>query len=261
MAIEIIGDNYSGKWKKVRTACRAVVIRDGEILLSDATASDVLMLPGGGLEKGEDVSACCAREVAEETGYTIEVSPCALELDEYYENVKYVSYYFFGNVTSKCPRKLTRKEKKLGLEAEWLPVGEAVAIFSRHKSMDSSEEEKRGIYLREHTALCEVLKGTEWAPDKKLARIFDEKPDTWGYRGDPYFWDYLRERAECMDKLLPDELEKWIRAEYLSVSGTELSLNKDAYVEQFAHGGMSSGGLAGDWWLKTGIPLLISRLV
>ena len=30
----------------------------------------------------------------------------------------------------------------------------------------------------------------------KLSKIFEEKPQSWGLRGDPYFWDYLKERSE-----------------------------------------------------------------
>ena len=96
----------------------------------------------------------------------------------------------------------------------------------------------------------------------KLSKIFEEKPKSWGFRGDPYFWDHLKERAESMDLISPDELEKWIKAEYLSVSGKALTdkYMDFAVVEQFAHGGMSSGGVDNQWWVDTGIPLLKSRL-
>lgn len=96
----------------------------------------------------------------------------------------------------------------------------------------------------------------------KLSAIFEDRPDTWGYRGDPYFWDYLKDKAENIDAgaLSPDGLEEWIKKEHLAVSGKELSPYADAYVEAFAHGGMSSGGIAGNWWTESGIPLLKSRL-
>ena len=72
----------------------------------------------------------------------------------------------------------------------------------------------------------------------KLSKIFEEKPEQWGFRGDPYFWDYLKERAEHMELLSPDELEAWIKEEYR----------------------MSSGGVDNSWWMEEGIPLLKSRL-
>ena len=33
-----------------------------------------------------------------------------------------------------------------------------------------------------------------------------------------------------------------------------------AVIKQFAHGGMSSGGVDNLWWVEEGIPLLKSRL-
>ena len=96
-----------------------------------------------------------------------------------------------------------------------------------------------------------------------LSIIFEEKPARWGLRGDPYFWDYLKNLAESMEMISPGELEEWIKAEYLSLSGKELTdkYMDFAVIEQFAHGGMSSGGVANQWWVNTGIPLLKSRLM
>ncbi len=94
----------------------------------------------------------------------------------------------------------------------------------------------------------------------KLSRIFEEEPEYWGYRGDPYFWAYLKDLAENMDDLSADELEAWIKKEHFALSGKELNFYSVARVEQFAHGGMSSGGIDGKWWTEKGIPLLKSRL-
>ncbi len=97
----------------------------------------------------------------------------------------------------------------------------------------------------------------------KLSVIFDPKPERWGFRGDPYFWDYLKELAENMDVITPDELEAWIGEEYLSLSGKPLTgkYMDFAIIEQFEHGGMSSGGVDNTWWTREGIPLLKSRLL
>ena len=102
--IEIIGQNYFGHWNRVRTACRGIVLRDGEILLSHETENGQYMIPGGGLETGETDAGCCAREVAEETGVLVKPGECALELEEYYEDYE------------KLPTKVTyRFENLIGL--------------------------------------------------------------------------------------------------------------------------------------------------
>lgn len=108
-----------------------------------------------------------------------------------------------------------------------------------------------------------IPKKTERRTGKmKLSAIFEEKPERWGFRGDPYFWDHLKERAENMYILSPDELEQWIKEEYLSLSGKPLTdeYMDFAVIKQFAHGGMSSGGVDNRWWMRKGIPLLKSRL-
>lgn len=96
----------------------------------------------------------------------------------------------------------------------------------------------------------------------KLSVIFEEKPDRWGFRGDPYFWDHLKNLAENMHIISPDELENMIKEEYLFLSGKPLTdkYGDFAVIKQFAHGGMSSGGVDNLWWIEEGIPLLKSRL-
>ena len=156
--IEIIGKNYFGHWTHERTACRGVVIEDGRVLLSYAARDDLWMIPGGGLEAGEDEGSCCVRELAEETGRVVLPSACALELQEYYEDCRYVSRYFFGAVVGRCRPQLTQAEQRMGLEPRWLPVGEALRIFSRHDDNAATDEERRGIYQREYTALSALWK-------------------------------------------------------------------------------------------------------
>jgi len=155
--IEIVGKNYFGHWTHERTACRGVIIEDGRVLLSYAVRDDLWMIPGGGLEAGEDEGSCCVRELAEETGRVVLPSACALELQEYYEDCKYVSRYFFGAVVGRCQSKLTEAEQRMGLEPRWLPVEEALQIFSRHDDYAATDEERRGIYQREYTALSALL--------------------------------------------------------------------------------------------------------
>ena len=96
----------------------------------------------------------------------------------------------------------------------------------------------------------------------KLSAIFEDRPERWGFRGDPYFWDYLKELAEDMDPVPPDALEWWIGEEYRSLSGKPLTgeYGDFAVIARFAHGGMSSGGVDNGWWVNEGIPLLKRRL-
>lgn len=157
--VNIIGKNYFGKWDKTRTACRGIIIRDNRLLLSYETVTGQWMLPGGGLEAGEDEHECCIREVAEETGFLVRPTDCVLEIDEYYEDFKWVNRYFFGEVAGETAIHLTNREKEVGMEPRWLPLDEIIQIFSEHASYADTDEMRRGMYLREYTALSKLCGG------------------------------------------------------------------------------------------------------
>ena len=155
--IAITGDNYFGKWDHTRTACRGIIIQNNRILMSYETRTGQWMIPGGGLEEGEDERACCIREVAEETGLLVRSSACVLEIDEYYGNWKWVNRYFFCEVTGKTEPRLTDREKEVGMESRWIALDEMIAIFSNHAAYAETDEMRRGMYLREFTALKELI--------------------------------------------------------------------------------------------------------
>ncbi|GAB2457585.1 NUDIX hydrolase [Streptomyces incanus] len=61
----------------LRVAAYAVVVRDGQLLLARSPGPEGVpewVLPGGGMEHGEDPYDTVRREVEEETGYRVEVT-------------------------------------------------------------------------------------------------------------------------------------------------------------------------------------------
>ena len=155
--VEILGENRFETWTKTRAGSRAVVVRDGMILLSHEVNSGWWLVPGGGEEKGETPEECCVREVEEETGLIVKPLQQFLTMYEYYEEYRYISHYFICEVTGQGRMRLTDAEIRRGVEPQWIPLQEAVDIFSRHQSYADVSEEKRGAYLREYTALQEYL--------------------------------------------------------------------------------------------------------
>lgn len=156
--LEILGANRFDTFTKTRDGSRAVVERDGMILLSHETVSGWWLVPGGGIEQGETPEECCVREVEEETGVIVRPVKQFLTLHEYYEEYRYTSWYFICEAAGSGQMRLTEAEKRRGLEPRWIPLEEAVRIFSEHQSYAEVSEEKRGSYLREYTALQEYLK-------------------------------------------------------------------------------------------------------
>jgi hypothetical protein len=91
-----------------------------------------------------------------------------------------------------------------------------------------------------------------------VALIFSKTPRRWGLRGDPYFWTYLEELF--LKSSIPmniDDLDDIIFFKYYKLSGKKIG--EIGFVEEFAHGGMSSGSIS-PLWLEY-IPLLQYRLL
>ena len=131
--IEISGANRFETFTKTRVGSRAVILRDGMILLSHET------------------------EVEEETGYMVRPLQEFLTLYEYYEEYRYISHYFICEVTGQGEMNLTDAEKKRGLEPQWIPLRDAIDLFSHHQDYADVSEEQRGSYLREYTALQQYM--------------------------------------------------------------------------------------------------------
>ena len=93
----------------------------------------------------------------EETGLIVRPLRQFLTMKEYYEEYCYISHYFVCEVTGSGQMRLTDTEKRRGLEPQWIPLQEAVKLFSHHQDYADTSEEKRGSYLREYTALREYL--------------------------------------------------------------------------------------------------------
>jgi ADP-ribose pyrophosphatase YjhB (NUDIX family) len=119
-----------------RHAVRAVVVRDGEVLMMRAS-SGALKFPGGGVEHGESDEDALRREVDEETGMAVTsvdgyvgavVERSAAQPGDAEPVFVQVSRYYRCQVGPGAGRTaLTAAERELGLGAVRVPIAEAVA--------------------------------------------------------------------------------------------------------------------------------------
>lgn len=42
------------------------------------------------------------------------------------------------------------------MELRWIPINEAIEAFSKHNDYAATDEMRRGLYLREYTALSQI---------------------------------------------------------------------------------------------------------
>ena len=152
----IYGANRCIPHKIERACARGIVVHNGKLLLSYVPESDFFMTPGGGLEVGETLPQCCVREIAEETGYI--VKPMSDEpfylLNEYYGEYKFINNFFICALTGEqTETHLTSLEKEQKLVQKWVDLDDAIDIFAHHNDHAATNEDKRGSYLRDFTAL------------------------------------------------------------------------------------------------------------
>lgn len=153
--IEIHGANQASVTDKTWTTCRGIV-RDGtKILISHEENVNCYSIPGGGLEDGEAPKACCVREIGEETGYAVKPTKHFLTIHEYYGNYLLIHHYYLCEAVGVTQRQPTASEIERGLVPKWMEFDEILSVFSRHNEWADINEDRRGMYLREYTALKE----------------------------------------------------------------------------------------------------------
>jgi hypothetical protein len=96
---------------------------------------------------------------------------------------------------------------------------------------------------------------------KSVSIIFEEKPEQWGFRGDPYLWEELQHLFNAVELPCPEScfihhFEKFFQ----DLTDRPLKTEAPFVVEKYAHGGMSSGGISTEFWRVIALPLLITRL-
>lgn len=147
-------ETYFDPPERVRIAGRGIVVRDGKILLSHELNTGVYMSPGGGLEEGESLEECCARELMEETGYEVKPLFQFLRINEFSFETEYISNYFICEVTGEGKQTLTKIEIEHGIVPEWVKIEDALAIFGTY---NEKAPDVRSLYIRELTTINKYL--------------------------------------------------------------------------------------------------------
>jgi hypothetical protein len=96
----------------------------------------------------------------------------------------------------------------------------------------------------------------------RVPDLFDPEPHTWGLRGDPYLWRALRAHLAGRDiPGSPGELADLLYQAFRELAGTDLASDPatSVYLEQYAHGGMSSGMISLGTWRQDLMPMLTER--
>lgn len=94
-----------------------------------------------------------------------------------------------------------------------------------------------------------------------VAAVFQERPEAWGLRGDPYLWADLEQHFAAFSLPLSEgEFNREFSRVFERRTGVKIDGEEWAYVPDYSHGGMSSGMVSLQFWANTALPLLIKRL-
>lgn len=117
-----------------RQAARAVILKDGKILMVHTNKGDY-KFPGGGVKKQEEIKEALKREVAEETGYIVNTIGKKLgmivqrNVNQFNSNgiFEMTSYYYTCNV-EEIPKSqhLDKYEKDQEFKPVWIEIDEVI---------------------------------------------------------------------------------------------------------------------------------------
>lgn len=183
--IQIIQDEMpAGACVHTRTAVRAILYRDGKILLVQTNNGDY-KFPGGGVENGEELKTALRREIEEETGYIdVAVGPCVGRTFEQNEEIEEAGVFFqMESLYYMCRMRSEKRgegilddyEEKMGFRAVWMEAKEA---YERNKSL-IEQAENGGMrelfaeipWLRRETEVLERL--VDSVVDKLALEVYE----------------------------------------------------------------------------------------
>lgn len=142
-----------------RIASRAIVFdQEGNIVLLHVTKKKYHKLPGGGVEKGEDVVSALKREVLEEAGCSIKNIRELGSIEEYRNKFKLhqISHCFLADVAGeKGTPRLEEGEKADGFEPVWMSLENAIQTLEGEAGVE--DYQGKFIQMRDLAFLQEAV--------------------------------------------------------------------------------------------------------
>ncbi len=146
-----------------REAVRAIVIRDGKLLMIHSTVNGDYKFPGGGIQEKECHADALIREMAEESGARVNSTPHPFgkvfefdfPIEKCFDSFCMTSYYYCCQVDPDFgPLNLEDYEARLGFTPVWIDVDSA--ITNNQKLLTSGKRVER--WVRRETRVLEIIR-------------------------------------------------------------------------------------------------------
>jgi len=154
--------NLSNQSSFERIATRAIVLKEDKILLLYTERYDDYTLPGGGVDKDEDLITGFKRELSEETGaqniHNIKEFGLYEEFRPWYKDdfdmMKMQSYCYTCDIDSQLgDTNFEDYEIKNGMKVVWLPIVEAI----KHNEHIIATSDKKGMSVERELFLLKLI--------------------------------------------------------------------------------------------------------
>lgn len=120
-----------------RITGKAIILdTENNIALVGNKLNEFLLLPGGGIDDGENIETGIMRECLEETGYAVSILDEVGCVDDYRPRDKKhcISYCYTARVIGdKGNTNHTENEAGIGMYTKWVTLEEAFGIFNKQK--------------------------------------------------------------------------------------------------------------------------------
>lgn len=154
------------EYRWVRKTSRAIIIKDGKLLMVYSKMFNDYTFPGGGLKKGESYKRALARELKEEVGAErfeiLDAFGQTLELRRSYRakeyNYRQISKYFICDIKLFGNQDLDKSEKRHGVLPIW--VKPEVALSHNEEVIKDEIHQRRGLRTalrRENIVLRKII--------------------------------------------------------------------------------------------------------
>ena len=171
--------NYNPEGKVYeRPSARAIILKDGKVLLNHVSKFDCYEFPGGGIEAGETPEQAVQREVAEETGRVVipdSIREFGIVIRRQQDSkdpegiFEQRNYYYFCDVTDETvPRKPDEHEIAEGADPVWVE-SLATPIYRNRKAFERIGEPFIQREMRVMDMADEELRKQSWIMTEEAA--------------------------------------------------------------------------------------------
>lgn len=139
----------------LRESSRGLVINGNTLALLYVSNFNYFKLPGGGIEKDENIEIAFTRETLEEVGCKVKDVKIFGKIIEYRDQfkLKQISYVLTGKVDGEIgPTNLEQSEIDEGFELKWIPIDKAIGIMQSSKPTNYEGQfiVKRDLFILRH---------------------------------------------------------------------------------------------------------------